>query len=218
MLVDDVLDGDVHMWQLVQDLNGQLSQPPTADESALLRRLIALRERLTAIASAKREHKFQLQLRSARRQSSASDAHRSPARPDPDSDDDDDDFLPVDADGTIRGARSSAALASASDFAVANDAVPIDDEIAHLEASSSAASSSVSTSAIASAACREAGAHAPGSPPVEVPFGADLVNWDRGDQQPALPATLFRDTHRFWAATNDTDAIVIPVRNFLMLN
>ena len=44
------------MWQLVQDLNGQLSQPPTADESALLRRLIALRERLAAIASAKREH------------------------------------------------------------------------------------------------------------------------------------------------------------------
>ena len=110
------------MWQLVQDLNGQLSQPPTADESALLRSLIALRERLAAIASAKREHKFQLQLRSARRQSSANDSHRSPARPDPDSDeDDDDDFLTVDTDGSISGARSSATPALASDFAETND-------------------------------------------------------------------------------------------------
>ena len=90
------------------------------------------------------------------------------------------------------------------------------DEIAHIESSSSAASTSASASAIASSTCREAGAHETGSPPVEVPFGADLVNWGRGDHHPALSATLFRDTHRFWAATNDTDAIVIPVRNSLI--
>lgn len=153
------------------------------------------------VARAKREHKFQLQLRSARRQSSASDSHRSPRRPDPDSDDDgdddDDEFLAVDADGTVCSARSNTTSAPANDLtATGVDSVPSDDDN-ELGSASAAASNS-----------RDGAA---GASPVEVPFGADLVNWGRGDHQPSLPATLFRDTHRFWAATNDTDSIVVPV-------